>query len=663
MSRQANFPVLWLAVLLAANCALAQPGPPASDPRHVDATSFGQRITLGPNWLFAPGDSPAWASPTFDDSQWVTVSTQKQLYEYGFHDIPYAWYRLHIRLRPGTRNLMVGLDGVQGSYELYANGVRIGANGSFPSGYRFNQLNLAVYFVPDEIVTPNSELILAIRFALNATGPRGRGTSSPLGGAANSAVYLLSSESAGREAASFDSSRTTPFFILAGLSLLAGLVALALFGVLRSQHEYLAAAVHMFSWSAYYFLSVWVWNTASTFPSGLLFAFFFGLGNATLIEFVRLVLGLRRTRWIFALQIVYFLTAFSAPLVSTPFFPNYLGYAAYFLPMLFADLFVTGLLIRALLPHGQIRGYASRRLDAAVLLPAVVLITLGDYWTVFNYIAFVLHFTPTRQSLPTLHLGMYQFTLLTFGDFLSFTTVLLFLVLRTVGIASRHAKVAAELEAARTTQNLLLSRASQPTPGFHTESVYFPASEVGGDFFLISTSPAGSLIAIVGDVSGKGLTAAMRVAMILGVLRRETSWEPAEVLSNLNDALLTQAESGFTTACCVRLDKNGAYTVANAGHIAPCIDGAQIETPPALPLGIVPDRQYAVVTGTLAAAQRLVLLSDGVLEARSANGELFGFERTAALSRRDANQIARTAEQFGQEDDITVLTLERTVAA
>jgi serine phosphatase RsbU (regulator of sigma subunit) len=149
--------------------------------------------------------------------------------------------------------------------------------------------------------------------------------------------------------------------------------------------------------------------------------------------------------------------------------------------------------------------------------------------------------------------------------------------------------------------------------------------------------PDGGLLAVVGDVSGKGLLAAMRVAMILGVLRREDCREPATVLHNLNEALLTQGESGFTTACCVQIEPDGCYTVANAGHIAPYIDGREVATPPSLPLGIAPYQHYASITGCLAAEQKIVLLSDGVVEARSSIGELLGFDRLAQLT------LARTA--------------------
>jgi hypothetical protein len=226
-----------------------------------------------------------------------------------------------------------------------------------------------------------------------------------------------------------------------------------------------------------------------------------------------------------------------------------------------------------------------------------------------------------------------------------------------VDAARARAAFAAELHAASTVQQLLLQSASRPTPGFQVESVYLPASEVGGDFFFVSSAPDGSLVAIVGDVSGKGLTAAMRVAMILGALRRETSHDPGEILFGLNNALIAQGQLGFTTACCIRISLSGEYTVSNAGHIAPYLSGRELETASALPLGLVLDQTYGQTRGQVRPGERLVLLSDGVPEARSQAGELYGFERLSSLSLLAAQDIAEAAQQFGQEDDITVLTL------
>jgi len=149
----------------------------------------------------------------------------------------------------------------------------------------------------------------------------------------------------------------------------------------------------------------------------------------------------------------------------------------------------------------------------------------------------------------------------------------------------------------------------------------------------------------------------MRVAMILGVLRRETSRGPAEILFGLNNALIAQGQLGFTTACCIRIALTGEFTVANAGHIAPYVSGRELDTPPALPLGLIPEQTYELVRGRLTPGQRLVLLSDGVPEARSSTGELYGFERLSALTAESAQDIASIAQRFGQEDDITVLSL------
>lgn len=226
-----------------------------------------------------------------------------------------------------------------------------------------------------------------------------------------------------------------------------------------------------------------------------------------------------------------------------------------------------------------------------------------------------------------------------------------------VETARERAAYAAELQAASTVQQLLLQSASQVTPGFAVDSVYLPASEVGGDFFFVAPAPDGSITAIVGDVSGKGLTAAMRVAMILGALRRETSHDPGDILAGLNNVLTAQGQLGFTTACCVRIALSGEYTLANAGHVSPYLSGHELRTPPALPLGLIPDQIYASIHGKLAPSERLVLLSDGVLEARAPDGELYGFERLPDLTLQPAQQIADTAQRFGQEDDITVLTL------
>jgi len=648
MSRQRIFPAIWLIVFLTLACATVQAV--AADPRSFDATSFGQRITLGPEWLFRAGDNPAWASPTLDDSGWTTVSTQKELFEYGIRDTSYGWYRVHIHLRPGTQNLMIGLQNTLGSYEIFANGVRIGGSGPFPPTYRYNQFGFAPYPIPDGLLTPQGDLTLAIRFGFNATGSIGRGTSTPIH--SGSSLYLLSGESAVREAEFANSQRIVPYLVMAGLSLLIGLIAAALFIALRSQHEYLAAAIYMFAWSAYYVLEAFHYLYPFTFSGGLVLAVFYGLGNAVLIEFVRLVLGLRRTRSILGLQMIYFLAAFSSPFAATPFYSYFLGFFVFYVPMLAVDVVLAVLLLR-----GGRRG----NIEARVLLPALLLITVADYWSFFSYIAFFTHITAARHILPIFHLGSYAFPLLTVGDFFSFVTVLLFLVLRTIGIARERARAAAELEAARTVQQVLIPEDIPTVPGFLLHSVYKPASEVGGDFFQIVAIEDGGVLAVIGDVSGKGMPAAMTVSLLVGTFRSLAHFtqSPSEILVAMNQRMLARSSGGFTTCLVLRADADGTLTVANAGHLAPYSAGKELVLGNGLPLGLSADTTYAETTFRLDPVQQLTLLTDGVVEARSKTGVLFGFDRTAAIAREPAEAIAQAAQDFGQDDDITVVTLAR----
>ncbi|MGA8108018.1 MAG: PP2C family protein-serine/threonine phosphatase, partial [Acidobacteriaceae bacterium] len=277
------------------------------------------------------------------------------------------------------------------------------------------------------------------------------------------------------------------------------------------------------------------------------------------------------------------------------------------------------------------------------------------YWDFGIFVLSRLHLIQTDQ-LPLTPIRGFYVQWSEAAGLLFYVALLVFLVIRTVRIARERAAAASEMQAVKTLQELLLARASQATPGYAVETVYRPAQEVGGDFFLVSPGPDGSIVAIVGDVSGKGLLAAMRVSLILGALNRESSRMPAEVLERLNQVLLHQADVGFTTACCVRLEANGNFSFANAGHLNPYVDGGEAQAPGALPLGIRAEQTYTQVTGYLKAGQRMVLLSDGVPEAR-ARRELLGFEKLVELTRLGAAEIADAAQAFGQEDDITVLAL------
>ncbi len=196
--------------------------------------------------------------------------------------------------------------------------------------------------------------------------------------------------------------------------------------------------------------------------------------------------------------------------------------------------------------------------------------------------------------------------------------------------------------------------------GLHTEIVYLAAEEVGGDFCQVLPRVDGSILVVIGDVSGKGLQAAMLGTLAVGALRSmaDEAIGPAEMLQRLNNVLLRTANSGFITCLCLNLTPAGEVVLANAGHLSPYLDGVEVDTEPGLPLGIVPDLHYRQSGFLLPPTARLTLMSDGVVEARSASGELYGFDRTCEISRHPAKEIAAEANRFGQEDDITVITLD-----
>jgi len=162
-------------------------------------------------------------------------------------------------------------------------------------------------------------------------------------------------------------------------------------------------------------------------------------------------------------------------------------------------------------------------------------------------------------------------------------------------------------------------------------------------------------------VSGKGMPAALTVSLLVGTVRTLAHYtlSPGEILSAMNARMMGRSQGGFTTCLILHARPDGTVTIANAGHLAPYLNGKDLDLENGLPLGLSAESTYTETTITLPANARLTLLTDGVVEARSPGGELFGFDRTAAISTESAEQIAHAAKQFGHEDDITVLTLAR----
>ncbi|MEH2384321.1 MAG: SpoIIE family protein phosphatase [Nostoc sp.] len=253
-----------------------------------------------------------------------------------------------------------------------------------------------------------------------------------------------------------------------------------------------------------------------------------------------------------------------------------------------------------------------------------------------------------------------------------------------------------ELEVARQIQYNLLRQTLPDIKGVKVQACCYPAREVGGDFFEVFVHPKGDLWLAVGDVSGKGVPAALFMASIISVLRRELSQEtPAEpnvVMQNLNYALSEDLISNnyFITlvlACYTPSTKELVYT--NAGHIYPLLwsrQGALADNPNYLkvrsvPLGILPKWQAQSGRLVLAAGDTLLLASDGITEATvstNSDSAVKTESNVEPVNRSMLNQdglwqllqqeqqplslnhlLARIqADNHVQEDDQTILSLE-----
>jgi hypothetical protein len=225
------------------------------------------------------------------------------------------------------------------------------------------------------------------------------------------------------------------------------------------------------------------------------------------------------------------------------------------------------------------------------------------------------------------------------------------------------ATLESEMAAAREVQRVMVPEDLPPIAGYRVESIYRPAAEVGGDFFQVIPLKSGRSLAVIGDVSGKGLPAAMIVSMIVGMLRTVSGFteEPAEILAELNRRLYGRVHDGFATCLAVRLDAGGRLALATAGHPSPYLNGREVPLAGSMPLGLRETESYAQATVEMQDSDRVLLLTDGIPEARNEQGVIFGFPRVESLLREGASvrTIAEMAQQYGQNDDLTVIGIAR----
>jgi serine phosphatase RsbU (regulator of sigma subunit) len=234
---------------------------------------------------------------------------------------------------------------------------------------------------------------------------------------------------------------------------------------------------------------------------------------------------------------------------------------------------------------------------------------------------------------------------------------------RHIRAQTEKALLEGEMSAAREVQRVMVPEDIPHVPSYSIECVYRPAAEVGGDFFQVMPLKTGHTLIAIGDVSGKGLPAAMIVSMIVGTLRTVSGYteEPAEILAELNQRLNGRMHGGFATCLVARLEQQGRLTLANAGHLPPYRNGTEIVFPGSLPLGLSESEAYEQISLDVAVGDEFVVMTDGIAEAQNDQHVLFGFARIQSMlsAGATAKSLADAAQQHGQEDDITVLVVAR----
>jgi Stage II sporulation protein E (SpoIIE) len=593
------------------------------------------------------GDNPAWADPSFDDASWPAAINGSwpapPLDSDGF-----VWIRLRVpvpaALSGGQAAPLalreVAFQSAPQAEAIYLNGLLIGSNGVLPPHPQPWTAPLRLVFaLPGGSLPATHDAFIAVRAWIR-----------PADRAHHTYATQFAIGDAATQSALAREARYSLLFhelptLLTGLLLVLLGFGLAALGAVTRRRELLLFALVLITGPLQAALYVVTGSHLLPLPARLLEPVMFLLLAAVPISYIQFLweaLQLGGRGWKVTAQIASFLAAAADLWIGLSNHPQALHFL---LPALIA----TGLIRDVLESGAAVWAMATRRsgrlLAFAILLtPATSLLDFGSFlgpqWETFSGALF---------ENAVMVGGLFIAGILLWRAWTAWRT---------------GERLKGELDAARAVQQRLVPVALPPVPGCSIAAAYLPATEVGGDFYQVLPQPAGTTLIVVGDVSGKGLKAAMTGALVLGGLRSlaQEIHSPAQILTRLNDQLAAASDGGFVTCLCARIDADGAFTLANAGHLAPYRNGQEVPLESSLPLGIAPGVAYAESTIQLAPNDQLTFLSDGVVEAQSPTGELFGFDRTCAVSMQSAQQIAAAAQAHGQEDDITVLTLTFTPA-
>jgi hypothetical protein len=648
---------------------------------------FGQAmIPLTGPWKFHTGDDMRWADPKFDDASWGTMDLTPNAVDpntglSGFAPgwtargyagySGYAWYRLRVNVvqenaqgstQGANEALAISMPSLfDDAYQVYVDGRLAGEFGRFSKEGASFSPNLPREFPLPKTIRPEGTLTIAIRMWMDASTAAAQqeagGMHEPPTLGQASIIHALE-----RLHWYVVDQQASSNLLEIGIQLLAILVVFGLYWLDHGELAYLwlglICTISLVIVSFVLVQTYTTWMGSHSLLGPLVFGVLPPVQIGLWLMFWGYWFRLERTVW---LKWVYRCTWVTVVLVAiagamgvSPFIG--LAVAQNIISWLSPLADVMTLLFGALMFWIAYLGIRKTGAEGWMALPAAVLTVLVANTWLLHKLHVRTNYYPFGVNIPFARIA-------TLG---SLGIIAVLMVRRYLQGQRQREQWKLEMEQARQVQQLLVPATPPATPGFSVESVYLPAQQVGGDFFQVLPGDDGSLLdgsllIVVGDVSGKGLKAAMTVSTIVGALRGCTVRKPAAVLAYLNRVLYGQI-SGFATCTAALISADGAVTLANAGNLAPYCNGKELDVLSGLPLGIEAEGSYVETSYQIEPGDRLTFVSDGVVEAANEKRELFGFARTLAISQQPAHAIAEAAKEFGQQDDISVLSVTRSPA-
>ena len=665
-------------------CAQTAPVPhsvatPTPETSSAPISRWAEQVVLGSSsvelngpWKFHKGDDMRWAQPDFNDSGWPSMDLTPPAGSYdpflgtsGF--MPgwtalgdagysgYAWYRLKVNVQydPGLSEggLEIKMpDDVDDAYQVYVNGNLVGEFGRFTRNGVRTYLTLPRAFALSNGIK-NGEVTIAFRIWMDPSTPL---TNPDAGGLHGPPVLGQAGPIERMLRLDWDAvnrSQLSSFLELAVL-LLSILVAIVLYWLDRKEKAYLWLGLACAGVALQTTVTL-IGNYSALIPASV----FFLLSDAVLkpgviaLWIIFWAYWFRMGRmprqhkmvWGFTIALALMVAMMRAPLYGHVIPIHAIAFLS---PLaLFMKLLLGGLLLWV-----AWEGMRKDNTGAWLAMPAVGLVIVSLYQQELLVLHVPLSFFPFGMRV-----GISQIAVV-----VSLIIITILLMRRFLQSLRLRQQWEAEIDQARQIQQLLIPEAIPTIPGYVLETEYKPAQEVGGDFFQILPDGHGGVLILLGDVTGKGLQAGMQVALIVGAIRTtvETSHEPHVVLESLNRRLCGRGQS-YATCVAMHIAADGKTTIANAGHLTPYLNGKELAMTGNLPLGLNASITFDQITLQLKQKDRLLVITDGVIEAKNAKNELFGFNRARSISHLPAAFIVKAAEIFGQEDDITVVSISR----